>query len=159
MVSVVDCQGSKVKSPLGQKFVWRFPFPPYKLSYDEYTGRTLSGRMRRRGRGLATYPRMLRLRTWSRQHFVPMAALGLMGLLFLTITNCLNLIRKKTCKSWIVGHSRISEFLWVAVSGLELCVAIEQRMTLELEWHSSLISEIVESWEECRRRYCSMSKK
>jgi len=40
--------------------------PPSKLSYDEYTGRTLlAGKMRWWGRGFSTCPHMPWLRNWN----------------------------------------------------------------------------------------------
>src|SRR6218665_1669433 len=46
---------------------------------------TASGKMRRRGRGLATHTHMPRLRTDNRLQCIPMAALELKGLLFVKL--------------------------------------------------------------------------
>ena len=54
------------------------PPSPSQLSYDEYTEPcTVIGKMRRRGRGLANHPHMLRPRKWSRYPFITMAVLGI----------------------------------------------------------------------------------
>jgi len=65
VVSVLACQFG-VQIPARAESWLKISAPPAplnKLSYDEYT---VSGKMRRWGTGLATYPHIPRLRKWSR---------------------------------------------------------------------------------------------